>query len=192
MNFRKRINNKSYACYEEVYADNSAWGDKHDAFDKDYNNIFSPVSIPSSVNSENVEFAVYVKDSDDSSIDVEIIFDKIYENTPPSKPQIKTVEFIGNKVFLKWLPNEEPDLKGYNIYFSYSFAGEIQLFEKITIENGIQFSEISSLLVNKELVISAALSAFDTCGMESVLSDYVELSFNETSMKWEWKRVEQY
>ena len=61
MNFRKVINKKSYSCFDQVYEDNSAWGDKYDAYDLTYNNLFSPTSNPSSVNGKKVDFTVFIK-----------------------------------------------------------------------------------------------------------------------------------
>ena len=62
LNYGRKVKKKSYAAYDQVYEDNSAWGDEFDAFNLEYNDLISPVSNPASSNSENIEFAIQVKE----------------------------------------------------------------------------------------------------------------------------------
>lgn len=74
MNFVKRVKKKTYSCYNEVYGDNSAWGDEYDAFNLEYNNLITHVSNPSTENKTNIEFAVQVKDKNGNKYKVDISF----------------------------------------------------------------------------------------------------------------------
>jgi M6 family metalloprotease-like protein len=195
MNFRKTIKKKSYSCYKQVYSDNSAWGDANDAYDISYNNIFSPVSNPSSQNKENIKFAIEIKEKRGNKYLLDVIFNKIYKNTPPSKPQIIGVDQKEpTKVLLRWLPNKDPDLLRYNLYYSFNQKDKLKNFKqlKINLNNNKEEISLSSLLKDIGKKISVAITAFDKSGKESVMSDIIELSYNSKNRKWDWHRVEEY
>jgi hypothetical protein len=86
------------------------------------------------------------------------------DRTPPAIPQgIRTVS-LDNAVQIDWLPNQEPDLAGYNVWVSGTLEGRYTL--------------IASVEQNTFLDVSArngqtsyyALSAYDFAGNESELS----------------------
>jgi M6 family metalloprotease-like protein len=195
MNFRKTIKKKSYSCYKQVYADNSAWGDANDAYDISYNNIFSPVSNPSSQNKAKINFAIEIKERRDKKYLLDVLFNDIYINSVPSKPQIINIEQKEpTKVLLRWFPNKEPDLLRYNIYYSLNQNDKLKNFKrlKININKNKEEINLSSLLQDKGKKISVAITSFDKSGKESVMSDIIELTYNSKNKKWDWKRVEEY
>ncbi|MCW8848794.1 MAG: hypothetical protein OQJ81_02350 [Melioribacteraceae bacterium] len=195
MNFRKNLNGKSYACYNEVYGDNSAWGDEFDAFDLTYNNLYSPVSNPSSQNSSNIDFAIEVIEKNDNDYTVNILFENIYENTPPAKPQILDFKSDNRKKhILSWLPNGEPDLKGYNIYIFNKLKNSAEKYNYVAAKKGIEAInyDISNLITQKENTPILFVTALDKSGKESVRSNYVEIYFDNSKNIWSWNRLEQY
>lgn len=195
MNFRRVINKKSYSCFDQVYEDNSAWGDKFDAYDLSYNNLFSPTSNPSSVNGKKVDFSIFIKEKQGDKYLAEINFGDIYERTPPSKPQIIGVQFKKSSGYiLQWLPNKEPDFEKYSLFYSYNKDKGIKKYKDLSdIGNKKQVNfSISPLLNNKSKNITIALKAIDKSGKSSVYSDFIELFYLPSGKKWAWKRIEQY
>ena len=195
MNFRKNINRKSYACYNEVYGDNSAWGDEFDAYDLTYNNLYSPVSNPPSKNSSKIDFAIEVIEKNENAYTVNILFENIYKNTPPAKPQILDLKSEkGNKHLLSWLQNGEPDIKGYNIYLFERSKNSITKHKFISVKKSDEIVkyDISNLLNNKRNTPIIFLTAVDNNNNESVKSNFAEIYYNRSNNKWGWKRVEQY
>ncbi len=174
MNFKKRNKKKDYSCNTGVYTDNSAWGDKYDAFDTDYNNLFSPVSNPSTKNNAKKEFAIEVKKKIGTKYLLNIYFNNIYKNTPPSKPQVLQITHKNNKlILLEWLQNKEPDLAGYNLYYINSNGNE----KKIFISPNKTFYNIASLLSQKA-ENSFWFTAIDKENKESVRNYFSILKTN--------------
>lgn len=87
-----------------------------------------------------------------------------YDNTPPEPPQdVKT--YVGdNLVEIEWADNNERDIAGYNIYFSYTYWGEYEL-----IGNTISNHYVDYDAKNGELYYYA-VAAYDYNGNESELS----------------------
>lgn len=195
MNFRRRIKKQDYSCNKQVYGDKSAWGDEFDAFDLTYNNLFSPVSNPPSKNNSKKDLAILVKEQENNKYKIDILFNDIYEFTPPTKPQIVGVEQIGTKkILLKWLQNKEPDLLRYNIYNSFQQKNNLRSFKQIKGNTNDKTAEVNlfSLLKDKKTKLSIAITAFDKSGKESVMSDFIELLYNSKTKKWDWQRIEEY
>jgi M6 family metalloprotease-like protein len=86
MNYTMRIQNIHYACYEEIYGNNDAWGDSTDAFDLLYNNVLSPVSNPPSANYSRTPFSIEILEQDQKDFKVRFYFNEVYGGSP-SKPQ---------------------------------------------------------------------------------------------------------
>ncbi|MDX1702458.1 MAG: hypothetical protein R3250_17650, partial [Melioribacteraceae bacterium] len=182
-----------YACFEQVYGDNSAWGDRFDAFDPYYNNVISPVSNPSNQNRAGQDFIIYVKEKENENFIVDIYFDDIYQSSPPSKPQINDIS-IDDKGALKltWLKNNEPDLAGYVLYAYIINEGNPELIESKNLNKHITSISISENLLQKNQKNALALASFDITEKESLKSDFIELIYNNDSEKWDWKRKETY
>jgi M6 family metalloprotease-like protein len=191
MNFRKNLNGKSYACYNEVYGDKSAWGDEYDAFDLKFNNLYSPVSNPSSKNSSKIDFAIEVIEENT----VNVLFENIYENTQPAKPQILDFKSEnGKKYILSWLPNGEPDLKGYNIYLFNKIKNTTEKYNYVAAKKGVESInyDISNLIAQKGNTPIVFVTALDKSGKESVRSNYAEIYFDKSKNIWTWIRTEEY
>lgn len=183
-NFSQRKGKTNYACYKQVYGDNSAWGDKFDAFDLTYNNVFSPVSNPSSKNITKKDFAIEIKEKVGHKISLNIYFKDIYKNTSPSKPQIVGIENIqSKKPTLKWLPNEEPDLNGYTISFVKPVDKIIGDVKKTSIE-----IELVDLNLKVENLIS--VSSFDIDNNSSLQSNLISIKWNNTKKEWNYTLLE--
>jgi len=185
-NFSTRKGKTNFACYEGVYEDNSAWGDEFDAFDLTYNNIFSPVSNPSSKNRTKKDFAIEIKEKVGNKYSINIYFRDIYKNTPPSKPQILGLEKTKSKTpLLKWLKNEEPDLVGYNIY-SISPNSKHLGFVQVSV---LQY-ELKDLLQNSKEETYISISAVDNDKRESVKSNIISIKWNNTKKEWNYTLLE--
>lgn len=184
LNFRKVIDKKSYACYNQVYEDNSAWGDKYDAFDRSYNNVFSPVSNPSSKNGKKISFSIEVKKEERNHLFVDFNFYNIYQNTAPSKPQILNISKNSSSTLLNWIANQEPDLSSYKIYYSLSSNKKLVLYK--SVKKNIKPSlNISTLIYDKKAKVNIAITAIDNDGLESVKSNFLEINYNADRNKWE-------
>lgn len=194
MNYKKRVDKINYACYPSVYLDNSAWGDEYDAFDLTYNNLYSPVSNPSSKNNAKINFAIEINEIKNNDFFLNIIFKDIYKNTPPSKPQILDLEREKNDYKLTWLQNLEPDLKGYNIYLFNRNDKKFKFYKYINAENDSKVIELdlTNLLKQNSLKPLLVVTSIDKSGKESVKSNYVEMYYNNQLRRWDWNRLEQY
>lgn len=184
-NFSQRKNKTNYACYEGVYIDNSAWGDEFDAFDLNYNNLFSPVSNPSSQNKAKKDFAIEVKEKIGNKYSLNIYFNNIYKNTPPSKPQIVGIENVKSKTpTLKWLPNEESDLVGYNLIQISPI--KINLGDVKKKHNFI----LKSLVQNKNTANLISITATDVDRNNSVSSNLISIKWNNAKNEWNYSLLE--
>ncbi|MEG8948175.1 T9SS type A sorting domain-containing protein [Rosettibacter firmus] len=91
------------------------WGDSYDAFDQTYNNVFSPVSNPRSINNAGVNFTIETTGSNS----IAVYFTNPYAGSP-SKPQnFHRISLVDNHPTLQWDLNSEPDIASYKIYRSY-------------------------------------------------------------------------
>jgi len=183
-NFFKRKNGTNYACYEELYGDNSAWGDQYDAYDLTYNNLFSPVSNPGSGNLAKKSFAVEIKEKRGNKYKLNIYFNNIYKNTAPSKPQIFSLENnnLLNPV-LKWLPNKEPDLKSYSLYLINSKKIHLGFVGKNT--NLFKLKHLRKRKINYVYLI-----AIDKDGKKSFPSNLISIEWNNKKKTWIYKLLE--
>jgi len=183
-NFSQRKNKTNYACYKKVYGDNSAWGDKYDAFDLTYNNIFSPVSNPSSKNIGKKEFTIEIKEKVGNKVSLNIYFEDIYQNTLPSKPQIVGIENVHSITpTLKWFQNEEPDLDGYTISIVQPIKKTIGNVRKTSNE-----LKLTNLNLFAENLIS--VSSFDTDNNNSLGSNLISIKWNNTKKEWNYTLLE--
>lgn len=111
---------------EENWTSREKDGDRWDAWKKDYNEIFSPYSSPSTYNWDNKNSGIFIwiTYQDSNRVDFKIYrvgirgydLNKILEDTPPSRPMgIKMEDYIraGNTVCnpkITWTQNTEPDM----------------------------------------------------------------------------------
>ncbi len=84
--------------------------------------------------------------------------------TPPSPPTGVVVVNGDNRVDLYWNENREPDVAGYNIYFSFSYSGKYTLIGSSPYAN-----YIDDEAVNGETYYYG-ITAYDFNGNESELS----------------------
>lgn len=186
-NFFKRKNNTNYACYEELYGDNSGWGDQFDAYDLTYNNIFSPVSNPPSSNYAKKKFAIYIKKKTGNKYKLGILFNDIYKNTPPSKPQITGLKNKkSNTPSLEWLPNEEPDLLKYAVYKTSGKKNKLLGYIKKDLRQ-LKF-KLKKLNRNSENFIY--LIAIDKTQKKSLPSNLISIKWNKLKNEWQYKLLE--
>ena len=186
LNFGRKVKKKSYAAYQQVYDDNSAWGDEFDSYNLEHNNLISPVSNPPSSNSRNIEFAIDVKKKYGTKYLINIYFDDIYQYTSPAKPQLTAVKYNSKEnLQLMWLKNEETDLVGYNFYYSTS----LNPIRSFYIPSSICNVELNKYL-QTEKTNTIWLTAVDKDNRESVNSDYYILTYNNQKNTWQWIRKE--
>ena len=57
-----------------------------------------------------------------------------YDNIPPAPPSNVYILNGDNRVDIEWIYNGEPDVAGYNVYYSYSYDGKYTLLGS-TIDN---------------------------------------------------------
>lgn len=88
----------------------------------------------------------------------------VIDTVPPVIPSGINVLVGDNRVDLYWYENRDPDLAGYNIYFSYSYDGEYQL---IGSSPRNYFLDDEAVNGNKYFY---AVTAYDYNGNESELS----------------------
>ncbi len=184
MNFSKYVKGKNYACFKPVYKTNAAWGDNTDAFDTVYNNVFSPVSNPPSSNNAKIKFTVEVTEQTGNIIKVKFYFSNPYAGKP-AKPQNFTLKRIlkGNRILLTWDRNREPDLLKYKLYsatgteFDYKNLKPVKTLPALL--NGEPLTEFILNYLKPRTAgykIFYSISAVDTDGNESALSNYVEVN----------------
>jgi M6 family metalloprotease-like protein len=186
LSFGRKFKKKSYAAYQQIYGDNSAWGDELDAFNIDYNNLISPSSNPPSNNKAGIDFAIKIKEEKGNKIVLDIFFKDIYVNTPPSKPQlIEIVKDSTGSLNMSWLKNEEPDLVGYNLYFATD-PGSVR---SIYFPFNVRSTRLNELIqINNKNIVW--LTAVDKDNKESIQSDYFEIIFDSDQNSWRWIRKE--
>ena len=160
------------------------WG--NDAFNKNYNDVFSPWSNPRALNKydQPVNVAFQVLSEKGEKIKVRIfVGKKNVKQVPPSKVLDLTVKKdLSNHPLLMWKKNIEPSLAGYNVYRS----GDAKNYNKISF---VTFSHNETLTFKDEndgnekwidtsvvfnsypIKYSYKISAVDSLGRESVISD---------------------
>lgn len=82
LNYSIYFKGTGYSCNNQVYIDNSAWGDSTDAFDTTYNDVLSPVSNPPIQNSAGKDFVIEVVNEDNGVYEIRVMFDDIYSGKP--------------------------------------------------------------------------------------------------------------
>ncbi|GBD89759.1 hypothetical protein BMS3Abin04_00471 [bacterium BMS3Abin04] len=182
INFTRVINRKNYACFKPVYKDNSAWGDNTDAFDVKYNNVFSPVSNPSSGNNAKIPFTIEVVKKIGTDYRIKFYFKHPYEGKP-SKPQYLRVKInTSEHPKLTWSVNKEPDLLYYKIYLGtgkkYNPV-KLKLINKTNYldknKSEISWIDLTTKLSPKNKSYFYAVSAVDKGGKQSVISNPVKI-----------------
>jgi len=114
----------SYTNKEEFWTSRELWGDRNDAWNIGYNEVFSPYSNPNTNSYNNAETRIFIYykslSNDIASIDVykvdePLSLDSIMHLTPPSKPMglvvdyhLETENIMRPK--LTWNHNKEPDM----------------------------------------------------------------------------------
>lgn len=153
----QRGTDKLYTNTPEWWTSREGWGDRWDAYNLGYNDIFSPYSNPNSkawyneytgvfilytgLSGDNASFKIY-KAGEGGYTE-----DEILELTPPSKPMLYSIEEYNDGVHcfpkIVWRQNIEPDMinsdqipekqdvtnswKRYKIYKTGTLAGMSQL-----------------------------------------------------------------
>ena len=119
---------KNYTNKEEYWTTRELWGDRNDAWNIGYNEMFSPYSNPNTKSSGNAETGIFIYykslTNDIASIDVykvnePLSLDSILHLTPPSKPMGLEVDYHLEtenimRPILTWNHNMEPDMLGTN------------------------------------------------------------------------------
>ncbi len=160
-----------------------AIGDKEDAFNIGYNEIFSPWSNPATIDKKGnaVNFSMQILENNNGNFKVKFaVGENSILNLPPSKPQnLKlNIESI-SKVRLNWEPNIEPDMQngGYNIYRSDNSKENFRLIKKISGVNfSYEFLTYRDSETKRNTKYFYAISAVDESGKESIKSDVAEIS----------------
>ena len=182
MNFARVINRKNYACFKPIYKDNSAWGDNTDAFDVKYNNVFSPVSNPSSKNNAKVPFTIEVLKKTGTDYKIKFYFNNPYEGKP-SKPQYLRVKINSSKhPKLSWSNNRELDILYYKIYVQVGKMynkTKLKLVKKTNYldknKSVVNWTDLNTKLYPKNKSYFYAVKAVDKSGKESVISNPVKI-----------------
>ncbi len=186
-NFFKRKNGTNYACYEEVYEDNSAWGDNYDAYDLTYNNIFSPVSNPPVKNYAEKKFAIQIKKKTGNKYKLGIFFNDIYKNTPPSKPQITGLKNIKSNIpCLEWYPNEEPDLLKYAIFRTSGSGNKLIGY----LKNKKPPLKLKLKKLNRNSDNFIYIIAIDKTENKSLPSNLISIKWDKRKNEWQYKLLE--
>lgn len=161
----------------------NVFGDKYDAFNKDYNELFTPWSNPSSYSSGATNISVELVSQDQyGNITLKVYSTEASaEALPPSKPQGLSVEneteidFGDNYTAtsqLAWFSNDEPDLDYYKVYKATTTGSAPSLneyaFVCTTDTNTIDLP-ITDFGDNKKIYYR--ITAVDTEGKESVKSE---------------------
>lgn len=111
----------------------NAMGDEYDAFNMDYNEIFSPWSNPSTyVNgTTNISMQLFSQSGNDITLKV-YSTQSAAENLPPSTPQMLVKSMQNTYPKLTWEANIEPDINQYEIWKKNSPTGDWFLYTTTT------------------------------------------------------------
>jgi fibronectin type 3 domain-containing protein len=96
---------------------------------------------------------------------------------PPVKPYMKSLTNGENYILIKWLPNKDEDLKGYNIYRSDDHGGFSQINKTLIVSSRDNFAN-AGIESGKEYLYY--LTAVDSTGNESQPSNILK-GFNHLS-----------
>jgi len=102
-----------------------------------------------------------------------ILFDHnyMYQDIPPTAPFGFNSQITGNNIEFSWLPNEEPDLAGYNIYRAADPQGPFELINSSLIDTSyFQYRKF------ERGVYYFYVTAVDNDGNESTPSEMLSLS----------------
>jgi len=175
-----------YSNFSEVWTSREGKGDRWDAWNFGYNEIFSPYSSPSTRDWNNSQSGIFVwlTGSNQQNHDVEFkIFkageggfseEEILKLTPPSRPMGLNVSLTGcdNNVQypqLTWLKNMEPDMTtpqvpvfpgiSYKIYLAKSSGDQIPEYYELEAAVGIDTSQIQTFVDYQHPVQCSGLPA---------------------------------
>lgn len=123
-------------CSTPYYHENSAWGDSDDAFNKDFNPIFSPWSNPQNTNSGSLSFSMEVTDETNGVVELNLNFLNPADHSP-SKPQNLQVAWNGTHPQVTWDSNLEPDMT------NTGNPGQYRVYRKI---EGYSYWQIATTL----------------------------------------------
>ncbi len=112
-------------------------GDGKDAFNKGYNEVFSPWSNPRPLkpNGDHVDFAFHITDqhpNGDMSIQL-YLHENTLLNAPIPKPQDVrgTYNASTEQATINWHVGDHPSINGYNIYRAVYYEGATLSYEKV-------------------------------------------------------------
>ncbi len=176
MNYKINFNDSVYACLMPYYHENAAWGDDEDAFDLNFNNVFSPVSNPNSRNSEHLNFTVEVTEKFFDTYKINLYFSNPYEGRPSKVVNFKT-SFSEDIPSLVWNANLEPDLLGYRVCKKLYFSDETTRTYYFFVTDTFYYDYEFELLQNNSEVTQVEywVSAIDTSGKASLESEHKDL-----------------
>jgi len=170
LNYSYPYGGTTYACYRPVYPTDAMWGDSYDAFDPTYNNVFSPVSNPRSINNAGVNFTIETTGSNS----IAVYFTNPYAGSP-SKPQnFHRITSVDNHPTLQWDLNSEPDISSYKIYRSYDnspfeIAGTVSCSTNTFVDVNVDYTKPIW-----EKPVKYYVAALDNQSKYSVPSDQVK------------------
>jgi len=173
------------------------FGIQEHAWNKNYSEIFSPWSSPSTFIDSlyNIGLEIYSQSGENITL-------KVYNNyasvlaMPPSKPQFLQVKKYGNSPKLTWTANIEPDVitnGEYKIYRTYTSGAEpISWTHVATIDaNTSPSTPVTSWIdgdpfisgVQEDYKLFYRISAVDSTNKESMKSDYDWIYWDLTFQK---------
>ncbi len=186
MNFTKRVNRKGYSCYEDVYGSNDAWGDNTDAFDLTYNNVFSPVSNPSSANRNKIPFTIEIVEANEDAYSIQFYFNNVFAGKPSRPQDFNVVIDSSKKISLTWSANQEPDIARYHVYKKTSGNDPWELVDLVLHRNDISEFRWGGATMPSAKVddVYYSLSVVDADVNESAKTDICSVNFNNENEKW--------
>lgn len=164
------------------------------AFNYNYNRLFTPWSSPSTYSDGITNIALQVYSENGNNVTLKVF--NTYASClalPPSKPQFLRVSAVNGSAKLDWDPNIEPDMWNghYKIYRTSTLGTEPTSFTHIaTISAYSGRTPVSSWtdpdpasVGSGGLKLFYKISARDSSGLESLLSDYDWVPWNGNMQK---------
>jgi len=170
MNFYQNIGGIAYRCIQPYYLQDDAGGDLEDAFDLNFNNVFSPKSNPRSINGESLNFTIQVTGENTLTF----YFTNPYAGAPAKIQNCRFSYSNPDHPTLMWDLNSETDISSYRIYRNYnnegwSYAGTVNHPTNTFIDYLVDYTKPIWEKSVKYYVV-----AIDNSNLSSVPSNQVE------------------
>jgi hypothetical protein len=149
----------TWSMFHEIYA-----GDQSDAFNLNYNTLFSPWSNPASdiTGNTNTDRALQILSQNNGTFTVQFFIGNAV-NAPPARPMNTKISIdILNYPTITWCANSEPDLTGYNIYRAVVYPGS----------GASSYSKLNSTLLS-----TATLSYYDNSSLPAGISSGKDVNY---------------